>query len=259
MLNRLILLALCLFPQLLFAAMVEEKVKHSLDGVSFESVLVYDDAVNVPRPAVLMVPNWLGVTAQAVEQAKQIAAGEYVLLVADLYGENIRPKNSSEAQQAAGMLRGNRPLLRARANHALDTLLSVGQKVGLHPQQTAAIGFCFGGGTVLELARSGRDLKGVVSFHGNLDTPNPADAAQIKAAVLVLHGADDPLVPPAQVAAFEAEMKAHAHIDWQLVSFGGAVHSFTDPEANTPGKVMYHERTAKRAFVMMHKLFAEIF
>ncbi|MBF0098322.1 MAG: dienelactone hydrolase family protein [Magnetococcales bacterium] len=256
---RKMLMVLLLLPQVAWSALVEERVKHTLDGTVFESVLVYDDAVNIPRPAVLMVPNWLGVTPQAVEQAKLVATQDYVVLVADVYGENVRPKTPAEAQQVATLLRNNRPLLRARANHALDTLLSAGQKVGLHPQQTAAIGFCFGGGTVLEMARSGRPLKGVVSFHGNLDTPNPADAAQIKAAVLVLHGADDPYVPPAQVAAFEAEMKAQSQVDWQLLSFGGAVHSFTDPDANSPGRAMYHERTAKRAYAAMNKFFAEIF
>ncbi|MBF0153466.1 MAG: dienelactone hydrolase family protein [Magnetococcales bacterium] len=250
---------LTLLPTVAMAAMVEEPVKHTHEGVTFASLLVYDNAGASARPAILMVPNWLGVTPQAVEMAKQVAGHDYVVLVADLYGETVRPKNANEAQQAATFLRSNRPLLRARANNALDALLAAGQKGGIDAKKTAAIGFCFGGGAVLELARSGRPLHGVVSFHGNLDTPNSADAANIKGSVLVLHGASDPFVPDAQVQAFETEMRAQSNLDWQLVSFGGAVHSFTDPDANTPGKSQYHEKTAKRAFAMMRRFFGEIF
>ncbi|MBF0400334.1 MAG: dienelactone hydrolase family protein [Magnetococcales bacterium] len=250
---------LILLPTFVEAAMVEERVKHVHEGISFESVLIYEDTVTIARPAVLMVPNWMGVTPQAIAQARQVAGSAYVVLVADLYGEGVRPKNPVEAQQAATFVRSDRLLMRARANNALDALLAAGQKVGVDATRTAAIGFCFGGGAVLELARSGRKLGGVVSFHGNLDTPNPADAAQIKGSVLVLHGADDPYVPESQVQAFAAEMKAQPQLDWQLVQLGGAVHSFTDPEANTPGRAQYHARSAQRAFAWMGQFFAEIF
>ncbi|MBF0161084.1 MAG: dienelactone hydrolase family protein [Magnetococcales bacterium] len=253
-----LLFILTCLPSLGRAAMVEERVKHTHEGVAFESVLVYDNAVTASRPAILMIPNWLGVTPQALEQAKQVAGKEYVVLVADLYGEKVRPKDSEEAKVAATFLRSNRPLLRARANHALDTLLSAGLTAGADSKRTAAIGFCFGGGAVLELARSGREIAGVVSFHGNLDTPDPGDAANIKGAVLVLHGANDPMVTDSDVLAFAAEMRAQPQLDWQLVSFGGAVHSFTDPHANTPGRAQYHEKSAKRAFALMHQLFREI-
>jgi dienelactone hydrolase len=124
----------------------------------------------------------------------------------------------------------------------------------------AAIGYCFGGGTVLELARSGANIAGVVSFHGNLDTPNPSDAKAIKAKVLVLHGANDPYVPAEQVAAFESEMR-QADVDWQLMAYGGVVHSFTNPEAgNDPSKgVAYNEAADKRSWAAMKQFFAEIF
>ncbi|MNJ65402.1 Dienelactone hydrolase family protein [compost metagenome] len=121
-----------------------------------------------------------------------------------------------------------------------------------------AIGFCFGGGSVLELARSGAQLKGFVSFHGNLDTPNPADARNIRAPVLVLHGADDPAVPKTQVEAFTAEMTA-AKADWQLVSYGGAVHSFTERGASVPGRNEYNPKVAARAYQAMNDLFDEVF
>ncbi|ABC23572.1 dienelactone hydrolase family protein [Rhodospirillum rubrum] len=239
------------------AAIVEKPVAYSVDGTAFEGVLVYDDAVATPRPPVLMVPNWFGVSAAAIAQAGEIAGRDYVVLVADVYGKTLRPTTAEQAGAAAGALRADRPRLRARANAALDALLAQAGGAPMATGKVAAIGFCFGGGTVLELARSGRPLDAVVSFHGNLDTPRPEDMtkAQVKG-VLVLHGAADPFVPPAQVDGFLAEMKA-TKLDWQLVSFGNAVHSFTDPEANDPGKSQYDETTAKRAFALMRAFFDE--
>lgn len=256
---RLVFLVLSFLPNLSAGAMVEEHVKHAYEGITFDSIMVYDDTSVTSRPAVLMVPNWMGVSLDSLEIAKQVAGRDYVVLMADLYGESVRPKNPDEAKQAATALRSNRPLMRARANNALDALLEAGKKVNVDPKKVAAIGFCFGGGAVLELARSGRDIKGVVSFHGNLDTPNPEDASKIRSSVLVLHGADDPFVPESQVQGFIAEMKAQPQLDWQLVSFGGSVHSFTDPKANTPGSSQYNEKTAKRAFGLMREHFREIF
>lgn len=148
--------------------------------------------------------------------------------------------------------------MRKRAQAAVEVLKAQTGQVALDTAKLGAIGFCFGGGTVLELARSGAPLKAFVSFHGNLDTPNPADANNIKAPVLVLHGADDPAVPQAQVDGFVAEMKA-TKVDWQLVSYGGAVHSFTNPQANTPGSNQYHPLVAARAFKAMNNLLDEVF
>jgi dienelactone hydrolase len=148
--------------------------------------------------------------------------------------------------------------MRKRAQAAVEVLKEQAEQVALDADKLGAIGFCFGGGAVLELARSGAPLKGFVSFHGNLDTPNPADAQNIKAPVLVLHGADDPSVSPAQVDGFIAEMKA-AKTDWQLVSYGGAVHSFTNPLANVPGRNAYHPLVAGRAYQAMDDLFDEVF
>lgn len=175
-----------------------------------------------------------------------------------MYGKSIRPSNAEEAGAAASKVRADRPLMRKRAQAAVDVLKAQDSEVALDLDKLGAIGFCFGGGTVLELARSGAPLKGFVSFHGNLDTPNPADAKNIKAPVLVLHGADDPAVPQEQVDGFIAEMKA-AKTDWQLVSYGGAVHSFTNPKANVPGRNEYHPVVAARAFKAMNDLFDEVF
>jgi len=147
--------------------------------------------------------------------------------------------------------------MRARANAGLEVLKK-------HPltdvNRIAAIGYCFGGTVVLEMARSGAELAGVVSFHGGLSTPNPSDAKNIKGKVLVLHGADDPAVPPDQVIAFQDELRK-AGVDWQMVSYGGAVHSFTNPEAgNDPSRgAAYNEKADKRSWEAMKTFFGEIF
>lgn len=240
------------------AEMVSRPVPYEIDGKPFEGALVYDDTQKSQRPGLVMVPNWLGVSPAATEQAKLIAGQRYVIFIADMYGKDIRPSNPDEAKAAATAVRGDRALMRKRAQAAVDVLKAQDGQVALAPGKLGAIGFCFGGGSILELARSGSPLKGFVSFHGNLDTPDPADARQIKAPILVLHGADDPSVPKAQVDAFQAEMTA-AKVDWQLVSYGGAVHSFTDPDANVPGRNQYHPAVALRAYKAMNDLFDEVF
>ncbi|WP_417796929.1 dienelactone hydrolase family protein [Stutzerimonas nitrititolerans] len=240
------------------AAVVAKSVAYEIDGEAFEGTLVYDDAVTTPRPGLVMVPNWLGVTDRAAEKAARAASDKYVVFVADLYGKAVRPSNADEAKAAASSVRADRPLMRKRTQAAVDALKSQAGSVALDSRKLAAIGFCFGGGAVLELARSGADLSAFVSFHGNLDTPNPADAQNIKAPVLVLHGANDPSVPQQQVDGFIAEMKASS-ADWQLINYGGAVHSFTDPYANVPGRNEYHPVVAARAFQAMNALLDEVF
>ena len=240
------------------AAVVAKPVPYEIDGEAFEGVLVYDDSVSSPRPGLLAVPNWMGVNEDTVKKAVRAAGDKYVVFLADMYGKSIRPSNADEARAAATTVRSDRALMSKRAQAAVEVLKAQSSEVALDVSKLGAIGFCFGGGTVLELARSGAPLKGFVSFHGNLDTPNPADAQNIKAPVLVLHGADDPAVPQAQVDGFIAEMKA-AKTDWQLVSYGGAVHSFTNPKANVPGSNQYHPVVAARAFKAMNDLFDEVF
>ena len=237
------------------ADIVIQAVPYEIDGAPYEGLLVYDDATSKPRPGLLMVPNWMGVNEPSAQKAARAAGDKYVVFLADVYGKAIRPSNPDEAKAAATALRSDRPLLRKRTQAALDVLK---RQPGVDVTQLGAIGFCFGGGAVLELARAGAPLKGFVSFHGNLDTPDPDNARQIKAPVLVLHGADDPAVPAQQVDAFIAEMKA-AKVDWQLVSYGGAVHSFTNPYANVPGRNEYHPLVAARAFQAMNDLFDEVF
>lgn len=238
------------------ADMVTRTVDYQIDGEPYQGMLVYDDTVTEPRPGLLMVPNWMGVTNNAATKAQRVAGSDYVVFVADLYGKDIRPADATQAGEAAGKVRGDRALMRKRVNAALE-VLKTEAGAQLDASRLGAIGFCFGGTAVLELARSGTQIGGVVSFHGNLDTPDTADARAISMPILVLHGADDPYVPPEQVAAFETEMRGAQVSDWQLVSYGGAVHSFTDPTANAPGKAQYDERVAARAFNQMRMFFNE--
>lgn len=236
-----------------------QSVGYQIDGQEYESRLVFDsgDATG-SRPGLLMAPNWMGVSEGAEKIAQSVAEQGYVVFLVDLYGKNTRPSNNDEAGAAMMPLKDDRALLRKRMQAALDQLLAQTGGGQVDPDKLAAFGFCFGGCCALELARTGANLRATVSFHGTLDTPNPADAKNIKGSVLVLHGASDPLVPKEQLPAFEAEMNA-AGVDWQLLSYGGAVHSFTDPHAQTPGMMMYDEKTAKRAFTSMHNLLDEVF
>ncbi|MFA5677914.1 MAG: dienelactone hydrolase family protein [Pseudomonas sp.] len=238
------------------ADMVTRTVDYQIDGETYQGMLVYDDATAEPRPGLLMVPNWMGVTENAAKKAYRAAGTDYVVFVTDMYGKNVRPADAAEAGAVAGAVKNDRALMRNRVNAALEVFKAeAGERLDVG--RLGAIGFCFGGTTVLELARSGTQIGGVVSFHGNLDTPDNSEADAIKMPILVLHGADDPYVPPEQVAAFENEMRQAQVADWQLISYGGAVHSFTDPTANSPGQAQYDERVANRAFDQMRLFFNE--
>jgi dienelactone hydrolase len=240
------------------AAMVERPIDYEVGGKKMQSVLVYDDAAKTSRPGLVMVPDWLGMNADQIALAKQIAGKDYVILVADVYGVEVRPKTPDEAGAASKSMYEHRADLRARVNGALDQLKAQAGKAPLDGRHWGAIGFCFGGATALELARSGADLGGVVAFHANL-AHDPAFKDEIKARVLVLHGADDRFESPEQIAGFQQEMR-DAKADWQFVSYGGAVHCFAIPTADgsTPG-CKYDARTARRAFAQMRAFFAETF
>ncbi|EPX58297.1 dienelactone hydrolase family protein [Cystobacter fuscus DSM 2262] len=237
---------------------VQKPVVYELEGTKFEGVLVYDDSVKTPRPGLVLVPNWLGVNEPNVKQAFLVAGKKYIVFVTDLYGQAVRPKNPDEAGKVSGVLKHDRNLMRARVNKALDVLRAEGKAVGLDAKKLGAVGFCVGGTAVLEMARSGVPVAGVVSFHGGLDAPLPAAEGAVTAKVLVLHGAEDPQVPPSEVKGFEEEMRK-AKADWELVSYGGAVHSFTIVEANTPGKVQYDAKVARRAYLAMNDFLTEVF
>jgi dienelactone hydrolase len=239
------------------AKIVTQTIEYKQGGATLEGYLAYDDASTAARPGVLVVHQWLGLTDYEKHRAEQLAALGYVAFCADIYGKGVRPQNTSEAGVEATKYKSNRALLRLRVNAGLNVLK---KNELVDPKRVAAIGYCFGGTTVLELARSGAELNGVVSFHGGLDSPTPADGKNIKCKVLVCHGADDPFEKPEDLAAFEKELR-DATVDWRLIKYGGAVHGFTQPMAgndNSKGAA-YNERADKRSWLDMKNFFAEIF
>jgi dienelactone hydrolase len=238
------------------AAVHTETVEYKQGDTTLEGFLAYEDSISGKRPGVLVVHQWFGLTDYEKLRATQLAQLGYVAFCADIYGKGVRPKEASEAGALAGKYKTDRALLRARVNAALDVLK---KNELVDTTRVAAIGYCFGGTTVLELARSGADLNGVVSFHGGLDSPTPADGKNIKCKVLALAGADDPFQKPEDLTAFESEMRDNK-VDWQIVFYGGAVHAFTQPD---PGFVnagaKYNEKADKRSWEAMKTFFAEIF
>jgi dienelactone hydrolase len=241
-----------------WASVKTEKITYKIDGQDFTGYLAYDDSIKGPRPGVLVIHEWWGINDYTKRRAKMLASLGYIAFAADMYGNGFTTKDPKEAGAMAGKLRGkDRTVMRKRANAGLAVLMN---NPMTDKNRVAAIGYCFGGTTVLELARSGADVAGVVSFHGVLDTPDLNDARQIKAKVLVLNGGNDPSVPDAQVDAFKDEMRK-AQVDWQLISYGGAVHSFTNPDSgNDPSKdAAYNLKADKRSWEHMKVFFAEIF
>ncbi len=251
------LAAAILFASSAMAQFTLEPVDDKEGTTVLSGYFAYDASAKDKRPGVVIVHDWMGVSDYVKMRAEQLVKLGYVAFVADIYGKGVRPANAQEASAEAGKYKNNRPLLRARVRAALDELKKHSQ---VDTKRLAAMGYCFGGGTVLELARSGADVLGVVSFHGTLDSPTPEDAKNIKGKVLVLHGGDDPYVPAKDVMAFQDEMRK-AGVDWQFVAYGGAVHAFTQKGAgndNSKGAA-YNEAADKRSFKAMQAFFQEIF
>jgi dienelactone hydrolase len=239
------------------AAVKTKTIEYKQGDAVLEGYLAWDDATKVKRPGVLIVHEWTGINAHMKQRAEMLAKLGYVAFAADIYGKGVRPAAQADAAKTAGVYKNDRTLMRTRARAGLEELKK--QKL-VDPQRLAAVGYCFGGTTVLELARDGADLRGVVSFHGGLSTPTPQDARSIKGKVLALHGADDPFVNADEVAAFQDEMRKGG-VDWQFVSYGNAVHSFTNKEAgndNSKGAA-YNEKADRRSWEAMKTFFGEIF
>ncbi|NWF34781.1 dienelactone hydrolase family protein [Stenotrophomonas sp. SAM-B] len=251
-----VLLGMTALPAL--AAMQAKPVEWTQDGTTFSGVLVYDDGDNDKRPGLVMVPNWKGVNDSAIAKAKQLAGDDYVVLVADVYGKGVRPKTDAEAGPVATKLRNDRPVLRARALKAIEVLKAQAGKAPLDASRIGAVGFCFGGTTVLEMARAGAPLAGVVSLHGGLGSPLPAKAGGTHPSVLVLNGADDKGVSKDDIASFEQEMNA-AKVDWEFTNYSGAVHCFAESDANSPPGCLYNPLAAKRAWKALDEFFDERF
>jgi dienelactone hydrolase len=235
----------------------EEIITYNHGDTVLEGYLVYEESVKDKRPGVIIIHEWMGLSEYEKMRARQIAELGYVAFAADIYGKGVRPKNADEAAQLAGKFRSDRNLLRERGQAALSVLQN---HPLIDPERIATMGYCFGGGASLELARSGAPIRGAISFHGNLDTPNPDDAKNIKGSILVLHGADDPMVPMEQVIAFQEEMRS-ANVDWQMIFYGNTVHSFTNPKSgnNPESGVAYNPISERRSFEAMKAFFNEIF
>ena len=238
------------------AKLVTKTVEYKEGATVLEGYLAYDDSKGL-KPGIVVVHDWMGLSEDTKKRTDMLAGLGYVALAADIYGKGVRAKDAAEAGKLATQYKSDVKLLRARVTAAYDYLKV---QASVDKTKMAAIGYCFGGTTALELARSGAALKGVISFHGGLATPNPADAKNIKGRVLALHGADDPYVGPAEVAGFEKEMR-DAKLDWQLVAYGNAVHAFTVKAAgndNSKGAA-YNEKADKRSWIAMNDFLKEIF
>ena len=228
------------------------------DGaVDLCGVLLRDEARTGRRPGIVLFPDARGIGDHAVECAGRLAALGFVVLVADLYGGATTARDIPQARELMGGLRSDVVRWRARAEAARHALA---QQDDVDTARMAAIGYCFGGTTALELGRSGAALNAIVSFHGGLASARPDDARNIRAKVLVCHGAADMLVPMTQLAAFEEEM-GRTNVDWQVQVYGGAGHGFTNPEADGAGvpELAYHAAADKRSWRAMLRLFDEVF
>ncbi|HLI20445.1 MAG TPA: dienelactone hydrolase family protein [Stellaceae bacterium] len=237
------------------AAVQVKTVDYKQGDTTLEGWLVYDDAMQGKRPGVVVFPAWNGPSNDEKMRAEMLAKLGYVAFVADVYGKGIRPQTPKDAGAESGKYMQNRPLLRDRAIAAYDQLR---KSPMVDASKIAAIGYCFGGAGALDLARSGAAVVDTVTFHGDLVSPTPQDDNNIKGRVLVLHGADDPIVGPKDQEEFRKEM-TDAHVKWEMILYGGAVHSFTQKSAgNDPSHgAAYNAYADKESWAEMTRLFRE--
>ena len=215
------------------AAIKEEPVTYSGGGTSMKGIVVYDDASQAKRPGVVVIHEWWGITDHVREEARKLAGQGYTAFVADMYGDGKTADNPKDAGALSGAVRKDPSVMTSRFDAALKALR---QHATVDGSRVAAIGFCFGGSVVLDMARTGADLAGVAAFHAGLPPAGPkAEAGKVRAKVLVLNGEADPFIKPDTVTAFREEMDA-AKVDYRYVSYPDAVHAFTNPEATAKGK-----------------------
>ena len=239
--------------------MAVESIFYSVSGLSCRGALVWDESAKAPRPLLLMAPNWRGVIKPAIETGQMLAQAGYVVFVADMFGEGNGPVGTENPMEFLRPFMSDVPGMRRRIAAALDTLTRESDRRAIGDiSRRAAIGFCFGGLNVLDLARTGADVQAVVSMHGTLTTPHPAKRGDVKAAVLAVHGAADPVAPKAERDAFEAEM-TDAGACWALLTFGDVYHGFTDPQANAPGRAVYDEPATRHGYALAHAFIADAF
>jgi dienelactone hydrolase len=236
-----------------------ESASYSVSGLSCRGELVYDDSVKMQRPLLLIAPNWLGVTKDVIERAKTLAGTRYVAFVADMFGEGKGPKGTENPMEFLRPFIEDVAETRRRIVAAFETMTkeATARKIG-DAKRRAALGYCFGGSNVIELARAGADVQAVVSVHGVLATPAPAKKGDIKAAILVLHGAADPISPKAHRDMFEAEMDATG-ARWYALTFGNVVHAYTDVGVNNPPVAVYSEPATRHGYALTHAFIDDAF
>ncbi len=257
--NNFILLALVLLASVVSQAieLKKQSVNYGTADKKFVGYLTQPKTINKMTPAILIVHNWMGLTDETKHQADRFAELGYVVFAADIYGKGQNPQEAKAAGELAGKYKKDRGLFRENLTLALNELK---KQKNVDVKQLAVAGYCFGGTGSIELARTGADLVGVISFHGGLDSPTPTDGKNIKAKVLAFHGADDPYVAAADLTAFEDEMRNNK-IDFQLVKYGNTVHSFTEKAAgndNSKGAA-YNASADVRSFKSAQNFLAEIF
>jgi len=236
---------------------VTKEIEYKDGTTILQGYLAYDNSNSDLRPGILIVHQWKGLTDYEKKRAKELAELGYVAFALDIYGKDVRPSTSDEAGKEATKYYSDRNLYRERLNTGLSELM---KQEFVNKNEIAAIGYCFGGSGVLELARSGAEIRGVMSFHGGLSTPTPEDAKNIKCKISVQHGAIDPFVPEEEVIAFKKEME-DAKVDYVLTEYSGAVHAFTmEGAGNDPTKgAAYNLNADKRSWEAMKAFYKEIF
>ena len=256
------LLAAVFFSLLCFLPASAKLVMRTVDytdekGTALQGCVVYDDATSDKRPGVLVIHDWRGLTDYTKTRSIMLAKLGYIAFAADIYGKGVHPKSVPEYMHQITIYKSDRPFYRERARAAYAAFL---KQPLLDPARIAAIGYCFGGTGVIEMARDGLDLKGVVSFHGGLDSQPLSPGATIKAKVLALCGADDPQEKPEDMKAFEQQLRDN-NVDYQIVMYGHAVHAFTDPgvDALHQDGAKYNAAADKRSWQAMRDFFAELF
>ena len=239
--------------------MAVERIEYRAGSVNGRGALVWNEKVGGRRPLLLVMTNWLGVTDIAIRRAAKMAGDAYVAFVADMYGNGRTSAGPPESQDLMMAVRADRVEGRRRALAALETMVAEAGERGIaDASRKAAVGFCFGGGNVLELARSGADLAAAVCLHGDLATTMPARKGDIKAAVFVIHGSKDPVAPKADRDALEAELDG-AEANWQMLDFGGRLHSFSEEETMMPGIAEYHAGAAHQTYRMLDDFIQDAF
>ena len=233
-----------------------ESLEYRDGDVTLKGFVALDDQSNHKRPGILVMPEAFGLGKQAKDRALRLASLGYAALAGDPYGNGLEVSDLQEAIKHAGAIREDSTKFRQRIRAGLDALTALPQ---VDTDRLVVMGYCMGGSCSLEMARDGAPLKGVVSFHGALETQSPAEPGKVQAKVLVCHGADDPFVPVEHVTAFEEEM-TKAGVDWQVISYGGTVHSFTNPEADGSIEgICYNKQADERSWQAMQAFFDEIF